>query len=269
MKILDCETIDSTYSSIEQILGYDRKKLNDFFDKYDVLNDVNVKLMSSEKRIYKALKAKLKTTTFSCDGLYWFHLTRTSQGEQFTDGLLPLPNAIKRLWPLLYTLSNNFSIKEWGAFIKHAETNDIGISMTRYKKKLKDKNHWGPYAIMVRETAFLNFNHYLEKPEIVEDICNEFTKKYKIDLLKAFQENTKPCIVKFFDENFKEEYLGIALNYLYRSHKKICLADTCDYCFNGKGVGVPYKKIINIEFNPQSEMLRALAKPNTAPRQIF
>lgn len=38
MKVLDCETIDSTYESFEQILGVGRSQLESVFESVDVEN---------------------------------------------------------------------------------------------------------------------------------------------------------------------------------------------------------------------------------------
>ena len=67
--------------------------------------------------------------------------------------------------------------------------------------KVRNPFHWGPYAMLVKEIAFVTDevrNHdYLDAPEIVEDICFTFSDKYNFDLLRIFKSNTYPCIVKF------------------------------------------------------------------------
>lgn len=264
MKILDCETQETTYSSLEHILECDRMSLNRFFENYDVNNDENIGVMSCNQRILTALKKEFNISNVSGDGLYWFHLTRTKPDEQFTDGILPLPEAVERLWPFLYSLLDNFSIKKWNEFKNHAETKNIGQSGSSYKEKLSNKTHWGPNAVMVRDIAFEHKKHlihnfldlpekllihnYLDAPEIIEDICDAFEKEYKINLLEKFRENTKPCIVKFFHKEFKEKYLGNAIYYIYTQYKKMSLSCDCNNFFDGKGVLIKRKAIINIEF---------------------
>jgi hypothetical protein len=64
-------------------------------------------------------------------------------------------------------------------------------------------------------TQSRNFAHYLDAPEIVEDICRNYQEVFSFDLLGTFQASTSPRIIKFKKQGSKLSYLSAALRFLY------------------------------------------------------
>ncbi len=120
-----------------------------------------------------------------------------------------------------------------------------------FHMKSNDHDHWGPYGMLVREVAFclaeVGNHDYLDIPEIVEDIALCFAEQYEFDLRSAFIENSKPCIVKFIDQNPHEWCLTPALYYLYTKFRGESLSRWCNTCFDGQGKPVRPDQIKLIE----------------------
>ena len=59
---------------------------------------------------------------------------------------------------------------------------EVGVPDDLNNEKTTNRLHSGPYAMLVKESAFRSSeigNHdYLEFPEIVEDICNGYERQY-------------------------------------------------------------------------------------------
>ncbi len=160
MKILDCESIDSTYNSLSQILGVERKTLEVFFanldiehycDKYGLPGPANEFILSLTA---KSLDLDISKSLF--DRTCWFHLTRTFPGNKFEQGILPLGEMINSIWDFLFTLiKDKITNKEWLDFRFQVENNYPNHLAYLYRLKAKDSFHWGPYAVLVRDIAFV------------------------------------------------------------------------------------------------------------------
>lgn len=251
MKVLDCETTDSTYASLEQILGVGRPKLESVFENVDVesfYRDNRYHPQPPESLVFSEV-SKVITLPGDYDRTCWFHLSRVAPSNNFEQGLLPMGQCLDAIWNFLYSLAKkSVSPGEWGEFRKDMGSHHhAGL----YEMKASDSMHWGPYALLSRDHAFKSEeigNHdYLGAPEIVEDICICFSERYEFDLLGAFMKKTRPCIVKFFDGP-RSDCVSTALYHLYNTHRGNGCSGQCNTCYDGEGVPVTPERIMKVEF---------------------
>lgn len=253
-KILDCETVESTYCSLSNILELDKNEIEHFLRKIDIQEYYN-KHPYCDYRSYELLLNKIVSDykiKIQLDKVCWFHLARTMDINDYSDGIYPLGNYIDDLWRRLYLLvKEKIDQYEWQKFRKKIETDYNNKFAYLYRTKVTGEFHWGPYAMLVRDAAFSSKeigNHdYLKIPEIVEDISICFEKIYGINLAENYIKNSKSIIVKFISENVKEYYVGVALNYLYSKLHNFRMSLDCNTCYDGKAKIVSKKAILNIE----------------------
>lgn len=239
--ILDCESVETTYNSLERILGVTRQSMEKVFqdfdiDRYYTLNP-NSYDRPNELLLSKVLGSDQLDIEFDC--VCWFHLTRTVQTNKFEEGILPLNKAINLIWDFLYALvDKELPLKEWIKFKSG--------SLSRAPKE------FGPFAVLVREGAFrwreLGNHDYLAVPEIVEDVSINFGKIYKLDLLERFKNNTSPCIVKFINDRVYPGLIGRALYYLYTVYRGLKFSHLCTTNFPGQNEVIAKNRILKIEF---------------------
>ena len=128
-----------------------------------------------------------------------------------------------------------------------------GHSASLYALKVHDRMHWGPYAMLVRESAFCAgdmMNHdYLAAPEIIEDICDCIRRRFGVDLLAQFREASHGCIVKFLGPP-RADVLQAALMYLWAIQHNVGMGFNSNTCFDGEGNVIPPDRIVDIEVDP-------------------
>lgn len=258
MKVLDCESIESMYASMKSILGLTRATLESVFDSIDLeaIYGMNPspRIPANEYLLSEIVK-RSSPESLSFDCIHWFHLTRTVDGNDFKDGILPLGQCIDSIWDFLYALlDGKLSTQDWDNFQANEITSGKNHYSYLYCLKTGDSTYWGPYALLIRDTAFnqdeLHNHDYFRVPEIVEDICIVLQERHGVDLLPVFTEKTRPCIVKFVDDNAKSYCLGRALYHLYHVRKgdRCAPVSPCSTGFDGKGKKIPKNRILKIEF---------------------
>src|SRR5664280_2495592 len=252
--LLDCESADSAFASLELILGISRSAIETTLDAFD-LNEVyerNSSRMERDEYVYRRVVGDRKVRPEQSVATCWFHLTRVLPPVDFGEGILPLHDRVDAIWEQLFRLQKRVDAAEWSRYRQ-----DMGDSDSAYAYCLKALGrrelHGGPFAVLVRETAFhakeMHNHDYLRWPEIVEDITRAFQKRYGYDLPAAYRSAAHPCIVKFRDAAFTTQHLYTTLAYLYeRRHGHEFFR--ANYCFNGKGLPITGDRILRIEFNP-------------------
>lgn len=249
MKILDCESIDSTFASIEEILRIERSLLEEVLGDLDLEEECRRAGGRSAGEILldtASRHARAEATAF--DRTCWFHFTRTHPPNIFSRGLLPLNDALPFLWGfLLMLLPEDFPLREWYGFAQNPPSGP-------YHARLADSALLGPFALLTREAGLsgcpAGIHDSLRAPEIVEEICAAFGAEHDFDLLGAYRRNTKPCVVSFMDSETRPEYLGAALHYLYRHLRGEPQPADSGTRFNSKGVAIPQENIRKVEFLP-------------------
>lgn len=216
MKILDCESIESTYKSLETILGVKKSGICQLFDSIKVYEEMRE---SNSDFLLSRIQEKTNCKTHF-DKTCWFHATRTWQDNEYDEGLLPSYQAAPKIADFLCKLA-----------------------IQVHKDKI-NKENFGPFGFLIREIAFvrnISFTDFFQSPEIVVDN----------DLEELYKANTVKCIVKFVDQQTPREALSTALLYAYHKHCGRPLDDPLDsltHPFNGKGTPVPKENICRIEF---------------------
>ena len=180
---------------------------------------------------------------------YWFHGTRTTHDNQFSEGLLTLGRSEKLVMDML---------------ISHAPTNQVrerlqawnthgGVPEDLYQMRTLEKMHWGPYGHLVREVHLhaqdLSQHDYVWLPELVEDVCRAYKEYYQQDLTKHYLQILRPCIVWFRSEiQCQYGVLEAALSYAYTSVRGLPPDSGSVYGVDKDGVDVPHRDIFKIEF---------------------
>ncbi|PEF94031.1 hypothetical protein [Bacillus cereus] len=256
MKVLDCTTVSTMYESLENILGLSKQEIQKFFSDfksklhpYDTPYD-----KTNDKLLLEQIKKLIRKTDINYDRTVWFHGTRTN--NDFKDGILPLGEVIENIWDNLYKLvQKEISLEMWTEFRSNVENGLGGDGAYHYNLKINLKKAWGPYGLLIREITFIppekfsdvGNHNYIKIPEIIEDICLEFDKKYQLNLKERFEDNSSKCIVHFYTFNTKEKYIGSALHYLYLCFHDFEMDNNCSIAFDGEGVKVPSEHILSVE----------------------
>ncbi len=250
LKILDCETFETTYVSMQQILGIDRQDIESALVSLDIeaLAEKHPHV-EPQKHALSCLLEELPYIPIF-DRTCWFHLTRTVPGNTFEEGILPLGQHLDSIWQFLGDLLPTTLLRnEWPRFRRNMGSSH---SAHLYSMKVANPLHWGPHGVLVKDTAFcprtISSHDYLNTPEIVEDICMCFQEKHSFDLLTSFHKNTKPCIVKFISEDNGERILQPVANYLWSNLHEQELSTASIYCYDSCAKPVLKDRILDIDF---------------------
>jgi hypothetical protein len=253
MKVLDCESVGSTYNSLEEILGVRRQDIDNAFASigdFDTFYRENPNYPDSPDELLLRTITGTPSPTFSFDRVCWFHLTRTFRSNSFCRGVMPLGQQVNEIWEQLYALLPGTFLKaEWANFRQNMGSSHYAHL---YGMKVGDPYHWGPYAVLIRDVAFraheTRYHDYLHIPEIVEDICMCFEERYSFGLKQAFINSTRPCIVKFWDGESQSSYISPALLYLFDNFHANGFTDMDNTCFDGKARVIPQERLLSIAF---------------------
>jgi hypothetical protein len=253
MIVLDCESTNSIYSSLEAISGAKREAIESFLKTIDLeslYNSSSPPQYPSNDFLLNAFARTLRSD-LSYDATCWFHLTRTDETITFEEGILPLGPNLESILNWLYRLfKGEIPEHQWSAFRTELPRRGSYI----YQAKTEKQFYWGPYAILIRDLAFkpqeVGNHDYLSGSEIIEDICYCFQEIFNVDLLALFRKKTKPCIVKFVDYHHNAKYVRAALWHLHKIAWQEKCTDYCNDCFDGRGAPIPKDQILKIEFPP-------------------
>jgi hypothetical protein len=174
---------------------------------------------------------------------YWFHNTRVPENTNFSEGILPLMEAI----PKVEKFIDDIVIRLGFELNKNCAINDWDIQF-----KINTKTDSGPWGFLIKDFAFEihSDNHdYLKLPEIVNHIINFKYKPYYNTILKEYWSTTTPCIVKFeIDRMFHPDNLAYLIQYLYNkiNKREICMYSNTN--FSNCGHPIAPDKIKSIEF---------------------
>ena len=202
--------------------------------------------------LWDLLKRKFQVTgPGTAETVHWFHLTRVPAGTTFSDGLLPLTLSLDHVWESMMAIFKRTPVAEHLSEMRAGYVDDF-----QYQLKVGKPLMAGPYAMLVRESAFRSRdmgNHdYLGMPEIIEDICNGYRKTYGEDVTTELVSHLQPCIVKFRSTNVRLVHSAAAAYYLYSLAHGDSLTMNANHCFDGSGVGVAREDIVGVEFPDQA-----------------
>jgi hypothetical protein len=246
MRTLDCESIDSTYVSIEEILRIERPLLEEMLGNLDLEEACRRAGGKTGSEVLLEAVVKHARASPDFDKTCWFHFSRSHPRNSFSKGILPLREALPFVWGfLLMLLPEEFPLDAWYRFAKNPPSQP-------YRRKLNDPANWGSFALLPREAGLscreFGTHDSLGVPEIVGDICSAFQEEHDFDLLRVYRENTRPCVVKFIGNKTSPGHVATALHYLYRHLHGARFAGDCRVDFDAKGEAITPERIRKVEF---------------------
>lgn len=184
---------------------------------------------------------------------YGFHGTRTFAGNAFPEGLLALNQSEALVMEMLIAHAPNAEVR------KQLQAWNVpgGVPDKMFKLRTGNSTHGGPYGHLVREVHFhasnLGQHDYVRMPELVEDVCNAWSKKYDQDLTEHYLRVLHPCIVWFrADIEPESGKQWAALQYAYTSVRALEPDFGAVMGIDCSGESVSAKAIVNVEFLPST-----------------
>lgn len=244
---LDCESKESVFKSLCAGFTFGRDSLINILLELDIAKiyqenweKINI---TPERYLYNYVIQRLGNHK-QLEVVNWFHLTRTAKANEFNDGIIPLGGALERIWTMLIDIAHDSVIKQNLKLLKES-----GIPNFLYNTKHNDPFHWGPYAVLVKETAFRSSiqHDYLGMPEIIEDICNGYEKKYCESIINIYKTSLVPKIVKFKSiKRIDTGCIEAALYYAYEAARGNPPSSNCITCFDSEGIKIEPSSIVSV-----------------------
>lgn len=255
MKIIDCESAESAYRSLENITGLDIKRINSIFDKFE---QRDLHFEDDSDPLIDEIKEQ--SNAISVDEVCGFHITRVPAGTTFEDGLLPSHMVLAKFWEILYSVvEHDISYDEFNRFKglfsltddefnRHPQRSAIGL----VRDKMSNPVLCGPCGMVIREVAFqpekVGYRDFFTIPEFVSDICRVFDHEYNLDLTGRYQNIFRRCIVKYKSRQHPQTYFDILLAYAFYKYKGYELDGTLQGTLENGGIVVGPEDILNIEW---------------------
>jgi hypothetical protein len=248
MVILDCENYNSTITSICNIYDIDKNDVVNFLRSIDI-NSKNPD--KPDQYIRNSFDKNFGQPIKKIDSVMWFHLTRTVENSDFSEGILPLDTSLEKIWEMLLPLVNTFEQRE-----NLTELRVQGVPNKHFKLKVNESMHQGPYGLLILDVGFRSEevgNHdYLGIPEIIEDICDGYHVKFNESIKEIIINKLKKCVVKFEANTETKEtnhrFLTPALSYCWCIINEEELGLDESTCFDSEGKIIPKNQIIEIKF---------------------
>lgn len=249
MITLDCETRDSALGSVSLIYEVPAKEIDGFLRETDLERHyaTNNPEHPGDEELTLLFERAFDCTPTAIDRVFWFHLTRAKPDSDFASGILPLSEALPGVWDTIMAIFRGTARE-----MNLRNLKEKGVPDFQYGLKVGQPLHAGPYAMLVRDSAFRSkemSNHdYLWLPEIVEDICNGYHASYGDMIHDEVCEALVPYIVKFWsDKKIGKSCVESAMYYLYSTAHGQDLSICANTCFDGKNCRVPQEQIVKIE----------------------
>jgi hypothetical protein len=242
--LLDCETEDTAYASLEGILKLRRNEIDQRLDDYaapSVSVPEGVCPWQFLAEFFDAGDLPNERHSATC----WFHGTRTHEPDSFRTGILPLSRRIQPTWDFLYTLvADRIPDEKWARFRKQTERSQFGMP-DAWQSKLREQ---GPCGFFVQEMLLKPRGHnYLKIPELVDHIAECFRYEWShINLREIYWRATLPYVIKFKTRNPRSFEIGCALFYLYVKRHRLRMTSFSWAHFVGDGTPISGDDVINI-----------------------
>ena len=246
MMTMDCHNRRSCLGSMSVIYDVPMTEIEEFLRDVDL--DEHYKRTHpralGDSEITRLFEQQFGRVSTPLERVYWFHLTRAAEGADFRDGILPLGQALDRVWETVLTV-----------FRDPPEHNNLrllrerGVPDWHYGTKVGQPLLGGPYAMLVRESAFrareMGNHDYLWLPEIMEDICNGYREAYGHVIHERLCNALTPFIVKFWSTKMLgKNCVESAMYYLYSTAHEEELCDLANTCYDGANSRVPPERIV-------------------------
>ncbi len=197
---LDCEYYSSSITCLADAYAANISDVEAFLSALDIEEEYRTRDVSvlGDSYLVERFQSQFGKPVQVWSSICWFHLTRVPANSDFAEGILPLGLALEKIWKTL--ISEQIDVCKRGILGKLQKT---GVPDRQYNLKAGVALHDGPYAMLVKESAFhpaVMGNHdYLLMPEIIEDICNGYKQCTGESIFDEVANSLKPCIVKFVD----------------------------------------------------------------------
>jgi len=248
---LDCENYDSSIKCLADAYAAKISDVEALLSALDLEEEYRTRKIPvpSDEYLAGLFQSRFGRPVHVWDNIYWFHLTRVPANTDFAEGILPLRLALEKIWTALISVQDDARKR---AILERLR--DRGVPDYQYKLKAGVPLHDGPYAMLVRESAFHSaamWNHdYLKMPEIIEDICNGYERHSGERICDEIANALKPCIVKFEDSDSADDrhLMHVVLYYCWSKCRNEELCHLANTCFDAKGKIIPRSAIRKIEF---------------------
>jgi len=246
---IDCDSKDKVFQSLSNGFACDSDQLRSILLELDIekiyekdWKNINIR---GDEYLYEYAIRQLGNHK-PLKMVNWFHLTRTTRQNDFKDGIIPLVDCLDRIWSMLIDIPTDKAIKN---NLKALKNN--GVPNFLYSLKHNSQLLSGPYACLVKDTAFnandLGQHDYLRMPEIIEDICNGYEKKFGESIFEIYQSFLVPKIVKFqSSKRIDTGCVKTALYYAYEAVRSNRPSGNCVTCFDGKGSRIKPESIVSV-----------------------
>jgi hypothetical protein len=245
---IDCESYESALASLSGVFGASSEDIKDYLSRFDLDSEYeNYKGdMDAGDLLQIKVDQEFGGPQRSVTGISWFHLTRTLDGTTFSEGILPLGAALPKVWDILVSIPKDERKRRR---LEELRTN--GVPNYQYQLKVPHALHHGPYAMLVRESAFnasdIGNHDYLKLPEIIEDVCWGYQERFKEGIEAEIKAALRPCIVKFKDWP-RFDVVDVVLHYCLCKAQNAELHNHANACFDGQGEVVPFESIQRIDY---------------------
>jgi len=100
MLSLDCENRDTTLRSLSRIYGVTEIEIEAFLKETDLERHYlkNDPENPGDRELTLLLEKAFACTPAGLDRVFWFHLTRAKHDTAFESGILPLNDALPKIW---------------------------------------------------------------------------------------------------------------------------------------------------------------------------
>jgi hypothetical protein len=250
LPVLDCESYQSSLKSISDVYAASATDVTKFLLGIDLDREYHweYETKSSDWYLVELFQSRFGAPIQAWDTVCWFHLTRVPPSTNFEEGILPLHLALDKLWDAIVAIPRSTQTRANLEYLRNT-----GVPDHLYMTKAQYRVQPGPYAMLVRETAFhskaMGNHDYLKLPEIIEDICNGYERQYHESIHEEITEGLRKCIVKFeVPDKESSKLVAPALFYCWCKAHNWELSVYANTCYDARGEAIPHSAIRKIEF---------------------
>lgn len=247
--VLDCSSVHSAVDSFARIVGTIPDNIRRVAERV-VVNTEGAPLAPEDQvALQMGIDFEYPPTGYR---VKWFHATRVPLTENFSEGLLPTPQALPKLWAALGTLATKWLTEaDWANYQDSFLRGDRHYS-EQYCGKARVEGWEGPFAFSNRAAATGQHgrahSRFTAISETASDICDDFKVEFGHDLRAAYTELARPCLVVFVWPEPSFPALRAAANFIFRHITGLEHGKDCNAVFRGRGTAVPAQMIERLDW---------------------
>lgn len=169
MRKLDCTSLDTTYESVTNLIGMNRRELETRFSK---ANEEEWPGLSYQELIRQFVFDDKEFGLPDPEIVCWFHATRITKGTSFSEGLKPTSQMRIQLITMLAELADEMKLctKQEFSGLSLGGGDAFRVATKCASADFDD----GPHGFLVREGVM---SLYLEAPESFESIAGRWIER--------------------------------------------------------------------------------------------